>query len=632
MANFLQTAAKALAGILGPKKKPQPDLRYSQDQTVGNWGADFTLPTETPVYTPPAPKPKVPIGITQEQPFSALDSPEVKKLIGEIEGAKTTLGQPLPNLAKAKVDPLETGLALLLSGANPMAAGKTMAVPGQLAQQRADEINNPMMANFQMGREAAQGTISTNTKLIDIALDRDAVAQRVGAQLKAKEMEGSIRKEVAQLNQNTQLIKTLANLEATGGITIPAVTAIYQQMGYTREDAEIVANEVVNSINVDPSLKYRIDAAKVEVAKDKQNEVERNNYRKTALSPNATYEDRLNAYMALADLNDPRFANMSFAEMQNAAMAQGSVTAKNEAQTKQITELLPYRKSLFQSQIGLSDNRAAEVSKRTSLMDEESAVKVAQGWAAIENLRSQIGDREADRKLGYLKLSTDVLIRSQDGLKTSLSTLATQTNTLRGRLQAQMKALSLAETDEEKKRIENDIIGIEASIKGYKDEYGKQLSELEKVRRALSGVDTSMPESNQRVDERTGGSPQIEGLQGQFKQAFPNGAAERWAPKGGRNIEGTNRPSLHNTGDALDLRGPDLNAIKEWAISQPGVKTVIYNRQIWNPKTGWRPYDKNPHLDHVHVDYGGSRAMPAPGNLQKGKTKVFGNTKVTRID
>lgn len=85
-----------------------------------------------------------------------------------------------------------------------------------------------------------------------------------------------------------------------------------------------------------------------------------------------------------------------------------------------------------------------------------------------------------------------------------------------------------------------------------------------------------------------------------------------------RNIQGTNTPSLHNLRLATDLFPQDskqLPAAAKWATEQPGVQVVIFNRQVWTPGKGWHPYSKDgdPHLDHVHVDYG------RPSSKAKGK-------------
>ena len=70
------------------------------------------------------------------------------------------------------------------------------------------------------------------------------------------------------------------------------------------------------------------------------------------------------------------------------------------------------------------------------------------------------------------------------------------------------------------------------------------------------------------------------------------------------------RKSDHNTGDALDIGVPSLQAgsqikdqLVQLAQSQP-IKYIIHNHQIWNPQQGWHPYHgSNPHESHVHVSF-----------------------------
>lgn len=69
------------------------------------------------------------------------------------------------------------------------------------------------------------------------------------------------------------------------------------------------------------------------------------------------------------------------------------------------------------------------------------------------------------------------------------------------------------------------------------------------------------------------------------------------------------RKSDHNTGDAIDItndpNGADGDVIAAYAIRDPRVQYVIWNRRIYNrDKPGWRPYslwEKYPHDHHVHV-------------------------------
>ena len=81
-----------------------------------------------------------------------------------------------------------------------------------------------------------------------------------------------------------------------------------------------------------------------------------------------------------------------------------------------------------------------------------------------------------------------------------------------------------------------------------------------------------------------------------------------------RNVAGTNTPSAHAEGRALDIGlfvsrpaekelGDQLFAIFIGDAAELGVWHVIWNRRIWSTtKGGPRAYTgSNPHTDHVHV-------------------------------
>lgn len=83
-----------------------------------------------------------------------------------------------------------------------------------------------------------------------------------------------------------------------------------------------------------------------------------------------------------------------------------------------------------------------------------------------------------------------------------------------------------------------------------------------------------------------------------------------------RNIAGTNTPSLHAEGRALDI-GLDVRKPTEKTIGDGlfkifvdvavpcGIEEVIWNRQIWSTRTPHvHPYTgHSPHTDHVHVGF-----------------------------
>jgi hypothetical protein len=46
-----------------------------------------------------------------------------------------------------------------------------------------------------------------------------------------------------------------------------------------------------------------------------------------------------------------------------------------------------------------------------------------------------------------------------------------------------------------------------------------------------------------------------------------------------------------------------------------GIKYIIFNHRVWNPRQGWHPYTStsNPHTDHVHITFNDSPGTGSPG-------------------
>jgi hypothetical protein len=83
-----------------------------------------------------------------------------------------------------------------------------------------------------------------------------------------------------------------------------------------------------------------------------------------------------------------------------------------------------------------------------------------------------------------------------------------------------------------------------------------------------------------------------------------------------RNVAGTNTPSAHAEGRALDIGvlvsepgekmlGDELFKLFIKDAAELGLDHVIWNRQIWSTEHGGpRPYHgHSPHTDHVHVAF-----------------------------
>jgi len=99
-----------------------------------------------------------------------------------------------------------------------------------------------------------------------------------------------------------------------------------------------------------------------------------------------------------------------------------------------------------------------------------------------------------------------------------------------------------------------------------------------------------------------------------------------------RNVAGTNKPSAHAEGRALDI-GLNVKSTKEKEIGdflfylfiemqeELGLDHVIWNRQIWgkNEKIVKKYEGKDPHTNHVHVAWTriGSQKTGFPRTYQK---------------
>lgn len=95
------------------------------------------------------------------------------------------------------------------------------------------------------------------------------------------------------------------------------------------------------------------------------------------------------------------------------------------------------------------------------------------------------------------------------------------------------------------------------------------------------------------------------------------------------------RDSDHNTMDAIDIVnfGDKSSSVITDLQKDGNVKYIIFNKQIWNPKDGWKAYSgKNPHKDHIHVSYkdDGVTATTIKTENKKGKYKF--NPKTGKLE
>jgi hypothetical protein len=103
---------------------------------------------------------------------------------------------------------------------------------------------------------------------------------------------------------------------------------------------------------------------------------------------------------------------------------------------------------------------------------------------------------------------------------------------------------------------------------------------------------------------------------------------------GGWRAQGSVPDSDHPKGLALDFMTMDqnkANALIQYAqanYAALGITYIIYQRRIWEPKTGWKAYHgPNPHTDHVHISFSSSGGS---GTLTS-NTTTTGATDTTNV-
>jgi len=79
-------------------------------------------------------------------------------------------------------------------------------------------------------------------------------------------------------------------------------------------------------------------------------------------------------------------------------------------------------------------------------------------------------------------------------------------------------------------------------------------------------------------------------------------------------IAGTNRPSLHASGLAIDMAGTPVQmaTVANSARNLPNVREVIHAGRIWTPGRGDRTHRGDPHNTHVHIGFWARRTGQDP--------------------
>lgn len=233
---------------------------------------------------------------------------------------------------------------------------------------------------------------------------------------------------------------------------------------------------------------------KDQAKKDAKSEELIQKYIAKASDPMAPPQARLmNAHIASMMMKDgdPRHGYLEqimpglseFSVQQKKAQAEIDRIQTRNSLDKQMTDAriqeIGTRRALMRTQIGLNDKRADKLSKELDWMDAEKAMNIAKGYAAVDNLNSQINTRGA-------KLTQQGLAASNSTISSGLRTLSAQMNTLRNE-RARLEAIqqNYDPNDDEFKSITSKIGAIDGTIGTLKGQYDELAGEAQKLRTKL---------------------------------------------------------------------------------------------------------------------------------------------------
>lgn len=565
------------------------------------------LPPNPPGLPPPAALGTVP------GTAATNGKPQNPELVAALARAEDARGRMTPD-----IDPVEAGLAAIAGQGltMPGTMSRVAAIPGQFADQRA---------------ELAGQEYRTEQGLIGDIRNREAMAEKVEAQIRLGEMRGKVQTTIAQLRNNTALIKELGKLAGTGQLTMPAVSAVFSQMAESQEEADELARRFFEQYERNPSLRVQIDQAKVQATQEAGANKKLADLRGMLKQRGKlTAFERFGVYQDLREAGDPAY---QLDDLQLMSMAK-QLSEMDTAIIEEKGENVRYKKRLGEqvtAKIGeiaanrkLKDAQRTKIEKEVSVFDEVHQEKMARSkgdlevkWAQVENSSRRISQAERSS------------IRAT--LNNSLSTITQQINDIEGRIEKKRELIEILKSNLKKG---------EKLPQVHLDEYNdlverlhgnpqdpqappgliQQYAEMAHKKNQIEATaDTGAPATGRSkyardkdgnlVPKAEGGGPKAQRAseaKQRFLQVFPGSPnPEQFGP-------GSFAGSLHKEGAALDLRGINLQAKADWATKQPGVQLVVYNRKQWTPSRGWHDYPPkfkdgkptNPHTDHVHMDWG----------------------------
>ncbi len=136
--------------------------------------------------------------------------------------------------------------------------------------------------------------------------------------------------------------------------------------------------------------------------------------------------------------------------------------------------------------------------------------------------------------------------------------------------------------------------------RGYSQPF-QGLTSFSPIQSSGQGQGASQPNGRGEIATR------MTGLGESLKKSFPGSRFEQYAD---RNIAGSSTKSTHSFGGSIDAYYGNLPQVKDWALKQPGVEFVIFNRRMWYPNGTSKAYHgQNPHTDHVHIQGDGAQSQ-----------------------
>lgn len=236
--------------------------------------------------------------------------------------------------------------------------------------------------------ERAKAGLQYGTSALNSLLDRDAALDSVQARITMAESAGRVRQTLAQLRNNTSIIREMAKLSASGGLTLPSLTLMFQNMGSSAEEAGTLAQGTYEQYLADPSLQMRIKQDELALKQGAQ--MDQNVRKDLGIASGDGNFTSLENYRARKRLKELYLSDPS----QWARLVEYN---QPDAVLLQEAELLSERGRLAANQASVKETEGKIKKEMLKALPEEMADKHARIWAQINYWKEQ--ERNADLSL-----------------------------------------------------------------------------------------------------------------------------------------------------------------------------------------------------------------------------------------